>query len=235
MKHGANISDVIGSYWAGQAILAALLARERGGAGQHIDISLLDCSVAAVSNLAQDYLMSGNVPVRNGNGGPRGGPAGVVPCSDGSIFMACATDEQFKRLVRVLELPALAEDARYADPDLRWRNHAALMMAITAVTPRWTCARLLDALARANLPVGSLYDVAQSFADPQALHRGLAVGLPHALSQELRVVANPMRLSATPARYDRSPPMLGEHSAQLLGELGYDAAAIESLRLEDVI
>jgi crotonobetainyl-CoA:carnitine CoA-transferase CaiB-like acyl-CoA transferase len=235
LKVGANVSDVIGSYWAGQAILAALLARERGGEGQHIDIALLDCSIAAMSNLTQDYLMSGSVPGRNGNGGPRGGPAGVVPCSDGSIFMACATDDQFRRLVRVLELPGLADDPRYANPDLRWQNHAELLKTITAVTPRWTCAKLLEALARDNLPAGSLYDVAQSMADPQAQHRGLAVGMPHPLSPSLRGVASPIRLSATPVEYRRHPPMLGEHSDEILGELGCDAAGIESLRREGVV
>jgi crotonobetainyl-CoA:carnitine CoA-transferase CaiB-like acyl-CoA transferase len=237
MKAGIHLSDMLAGFNALVAIQAALLERERGsGQGQYIDIALLDCSVAALTNIAQAYLMTGDVPRREGFGGGSGGPAEVLDCEGGPVFVACGTDPQFARFARLLGKPELVDDERFRTPVGRGRNKLALAAIVLPLAKSWTREAMLAALKSAEIPCGPVNNVAEALADPQVQHRGMTVPLAHPLEPSFRMIADPIRLSRTPARYDRPPPRLGEHTDEVLRELlTLDAGEIEALRREQVI
>jgi len=235
-KVGVAVADVMSGLYACIAILAALAHREVAGVGQHIDLALLDVQVAALANVALNYLVGGGVPQRWGNAHANIAPYQVVPTADRPIVLAIGNDAQFRKFCDVAGVPALATDPRYATNDARVRHRDALTADLERVVRSRPAADWLAALESAAVPCAPINDLAQVFADPQVRHREMRVDVPHPSGATVPLVANPIRLSATPPRYDLPPPLLGQHTAEILREqLGYDAAQIAALKTRRVI
>ncbi|MCR4379238.1 MAG: CoA transferase [Rhodospirillales bacterium] len=232
MKTGVAISDIMCGMYASSAILAALHHKTATGQGQYIDLGLLDCQVAWLANQGLNYLTSGVAPARLGNAHPNIVPYQVMASSDGYFVLAVGNDDQFARFCDFAGLHHLASDARYATNNARVNNRAALMSLIEAATRKHPTRYWLEGLEPRHVPCGPVNDVAQVFADPQVKHRGLEIELPHAPAggKAVKMIANPIKMSATPAQHARSAPGLGEHTSEVLGEwLSLSADDIEKL------
>jgi crotonobetainyl-CoA:carnitine CoA-transferase CaiB-like acyl-CoA transferase len=221
--------------YAATAVLAALAHRERSGEGQHVDLALLDVQVATLANLAESYLVTGQVPARLGNAHASIVPYQAFATRDGHVVVAVGNDGQFARLCEVAGRPEIAVDPRFGTNAARVENRAALVPIIQALladrpTRDWVCA-----LEEAGVPCGPINDLAQVFEDRQVRARGLRVEVPHPLAGSVPVVASPIRLSRTPVRH-RTPPLLGEHTGEVLANvLGMGEVEIEALRRDGVI
>ena len=237
MKVGPSIVDVITGLNVSNAILAALYHRDAGGGtGQHIDIALLDCAVAALSHYAQIYLTSGTVPVRRGTQGNGGMPSTLFPCADGAIMLTAGNDAQYVRLCDAVERPDLAAHPLFATNNLRVENRDQLTQTFDAVFRRHGVAHWLERLEAFGIPSGPINTIEQVFADPQIRHRGMAVTTPHPLDPDLRVIRSPLNFSETPLTRYTAPPMLGEQTFEVLAqELGLDDATLQTLRADGVI
>lgn len=235
-KVGVAVADVMSGLYACIAILAALAHREVAGVGQHIDLALLDVQVAALANVALNYLVGGGVPHRWGNAHANIAPYQVVPTADRPIVLAIGNDAQFRKFCEAAGTPGLAADPRFATNDARVRHREELTREIEAVLRTRPSAAWLAALEPVAVPCAPINDLAQVFADPQVRHREMRVDVPHPSGATVPLVANPIRLSATPPRYDLPPPLLGQHTEEILRErLGYDAARIAALKTRRVI
>ena len=234
MRTGLSITDVITSLYADVAIVSALHARSsNGGRGEHIDIALLDSTVAAMSHYAMYYLISGQVPPRRGNAGNGGVPSQVFACREGALMLTVGNDAQFARLCGALDRPELATDPRFATGVERIRHRQTLLPMLEAVFAIRDAAHWLAALERAEIPSGAINDMAQAFADPQVSARGLRQtgreGAPD-------LVANPIRYRHDPIARPAAPPALGaDTDAVLRGHLGLDGDAIARLRERSVV
>jgi crotonobetainyl-CoA:carnitine CoA-transferase CaiB-like acyl-CoA transferase len=237
MKVGPSIVDVITGLNVSNAVQAALYHRDaQGGGGQHIDVALLDCVVAALSHYAQIYLTSGEVPARKGTQGNGGMPSSMFPCSDGAIMLTAGNDVQYVRLCEAVGRPDLATHELFHTNNLRVANREALTEAFDAIFRQNTVAHWLERLEAHGIPSGPINDIGQVFADAQIQHRQMAVATPHPLDPNLRVLASPLRFSETPIERYTAPPMLGEHTFEVLGEeLGLDLEALQALRADKVI
>ncbi len=235
-KAGLAVSDLFCGMYAVVAIQAALTHRDRTGVGQHIDLALLDSTVAMLSMMASNYFVSGAPPPRMGNAHPNVAPYQLYATSDGHIVIAVGNDSQFARLCDVVGRPALAADPLFADNSSRLRNRDALNDALSAALRGRASADWLGRFAAANVPSSPVNDVAQVFADPQVAHRGMKVVLPHGSGAAVAHSGSPLRFSKTPVAYRGSAPMLGEHTDEVLGSvLGLEDAAIAELRADGVI
>ena len=235
-KVGVAVSDLFTGMYSACAILAALMHRTRTGQGQHIDMALLDVQVAMLANLSSAYLCSGQVPIRMGNAHQAIVPYHVFQASDGHVIVAVGNDGQFARFCAVLGEPGWAADPRFATNPARVGHRDLLVGLIGERIARRPAREWLDALEAAGVPCGPINDLAQVFADPQVRHRGMQVSAPHALAGEVPMVASPMKLSVTPIEHDRPPPLLGEHTSEVLHTLlGFDAARIAGLRARQVV
>ena len=235
-KVGVAVSDLFTGMYATCAILAALLERERSGQGQHIDMALLDVQVAMLANLSASFFVSGKAPARMGNAHQNIVPYHVFPTADAFIIVAVGNDGQFGRLCEVLGVAEWARDPRFATNPQRVGHRDLLVGMITGRLQTRGARDWLAALEAAGVPCGPINDLAQVFADPQVRHRRMQVKAPHAAAGEVTMVANPIKFSATPIAHDRAPPLLGEHTNEVLaGVLGLEAAAIEALRKAGVV
>jgi formyl-CoA transferase len=235
-KVGVAVADLFTGMYAASAIVAALFHRERTGVGQHIDLALLDAQVAMLANLSAAYLASGRVPGRMGNAHQAIVPYQVFRASDAFLIIAVGNDAQFARFCAVAGLEALASDPRYATNPARVSHRDELVAIIAARLATRPAAAWLADLEAAQVPCGPINDLAQVFEDRQVIHRGMVATLAHPEAGEVRVVANPVRFSATPARSELAPPLLGQHTREILaGVLGLDIEAIEDLRARKVI
>lgn len=234
MKTGPSLIDVMTGYNAAIGILAALTHRERvSGKGQYLDIALLDTAVASQSHLLANYLVSGNLPHRRGNEGNGGGPAQVFRCVDGHIYISAGNDHNYVDLCRVLGRPELSQDPRFVTLRDRWINREELTAILNQLVAPWHKRDLLKALVEANVPVSLVNNYEEVFEDEHVHHRMLRIDMPHPLSPTGVVpgIANPVRLSQTPPRYDLHPPLLGEHTHSVLTELlGMRESEIDELR-----
>jgi crotonobetainyl-CoA:carnitine CoA-transferase CaiB-like acyl-CoA transferase len=204
--------------------------------GQHIDLALLDAQVAMLANLSAAYLASGRVPGRMGNAHQAIVPYQVFKAADAFLIVAVGNDAQFARFCEVAGLDDLAADPRYATNPARVSHRDELVAIIAGRLATRAASEWLAALEAAQVPCGPINDLAQVFADPQVLHRGMLATLAHPAAGEVRVVANPVRFSATPARSSVAPPCLGEHTGEVLGELlGLSAGRLDELRARGVI
>ncbi len=207
IKMGISISDLSTGVYAANAIQAALLQRSRTGRGQHIDMSLLDCSVALLANQASYHFTTGENPPRMGNAHAQVAPYGVFPVSDGHVILAPANDRLFSRLVELLERPDLANDPRFSANGDRVENASALDAEISSATMTWTKAQLLEACHAKGVPAGPINRLDEVFSDPQVVARGLRIDL-----DGMPGVRSPFSFSEAELALDRPSPMLGEDS-----------------------
>lgn len=235
MKVGVALTDILTGLYATNAVLAALAWREQSGEGQYIDMALLDVQVACLANQAMNYLATGSNPRRMGNAHPSIVPYQDFPTADGHMILAIGNDGQFARFCEVAGRPELAADVRFATNRARVENRAELIPLLSEITATRTTAEWIGQLEARAVPCGPINGLAEVFADPQVQARGLAVKMPHPEAGEVPLVASPIRLSKTPVEYRRAPPLVGEHTDEILADLGVDAAGIAGLRERGVV
>jgi crotonobetainyl-CoA:carnitine CoA-transferase CaiB-like acyl-CoA transferase len=233
MKVGVAVADIVCGLYAAVAVLAALRHRERSGHGQYIDLALLDTQVSWLANQGLNYLTSGTVPGRLGNAHPNIVPYQVFATADGHVIVGVGNDAQFRRLCAVIERPDLAADPRFTTNAGRVRHRQALVPVLEAGFRERGGRDWLERLEAAAVPAAPVNTIDQVFADPQVLHRGMAIAMSHPLAAtgEVSLIANPLRMSASPVCYRHPPPRLGEHTDSVLSEmLGVDADERRRLR-----
>jgi crotonobetainyl-CoA:carnitine CoA-transferase CaiB-like acyl-CoA transferase len=235
MKVGVAVTDVLTGMYAATAALAALAHRERSGRGQHVDLSLLDVQVAMLANQAQAYLTTGAPPGRLGNAHPSIVPYQAFAAADGHLVLAVGNDGQFARLCQVLDRPALADDLRFATNAARVEHRVELLAILTPALAARPATAWISAFEAAGVPCGPINDLRQVFEDPQVLQRGMRQEVDHPLAGRAALVASPIRLSETPLTLPTPPPTLGQHTDEVLAELGLAEAEVEALRAAAVI
>ncbi|MCZ7564411.1 MAG: CoA transferase [Burkholderiales bacterium] len=235
-KVGIAITDVLTGMYASLAITAALAHRDRSGAGQYIDMALLDSIVAFNANQILNFWCSGAVPKRYGNAHANIVPYEVFPTADGHIILAVGNDGQYAAFCRVAGRAELADDARFRTNPDRVRNREVLLPIVRDILRGRASADWLAALEAAGVPCGPINDMAQVFENPQVRHRGMRIDIPHALGVAVPSVASPMRFSETPVAYEVPPPMLGQHTREVLGTLlGKTDAELDALAAAGII
>jgi crotonobetainyl-CoA:carnitine CoA-transferase CaiB-like acyl-CoA transferase len=236
MKVGVAVADVFTGLYATIAILGALSHRDRTGAGQHIDLALLDTQVAVLANQAMNYLVTGVAPQRLGNAHPNIVPYQVFAASDGHIIVAVGNENQYARLCEVIGRPDLVSDERFATNAARVNNRDELVAALREIFLTRTMREWLDALEHAGVPCGPINTVADVFADPQVQAREMRLDLPHPTLGSVPSVANPIKYSATPLSYRSAPPMLGADTDEILRDiLGIAPAEIARMRKAGIV
>jgi crotonobetainyl-CoA:carnitine CoA-transferase CaiB-like acyl-CoA transferase len=224
-KVGVAVADLFTGMYAAVAILAALRHAERTGEGQYVDMALLDTQVAMLANLGANYLVSGKAPGRAGNAHQNIVPYQVfevAPAADGSkehLILAVGNDSQYARFCAIAGRPELAVDPRFAKNQDRVRNRGVLIPMLEPVMKGRGKSEWLAALEAAKVPCGAINNLAEVFADPQVNERGMVTQWAHPLQPALRLVSSPIKLSATPVRQHLPPPMLGQHTDEVLREL----------------
>ena len=236
-KVGVPVADLFAGLYGCIGVLAALRHRDATGQGQQIDIGMLDTHLAWLANQGMNYLATGENPPRLGNEHPNIVPYQVFPTSDGFMVLSIGNDPTFKRFCDNFELAHLVADARFATNAARVENRDAVTAALTPVMKRRTTAEWVERLEALKIGCGPINTLRDAFADPQIVARGTVVHMPHAAAPDgVEVIANPVRLSETPAEYRLPPPLLGEHTDEILSaRLGFDAARIAALRKNGVI
>lgn len=219
MKVGVAIVDIFTGMYASTAVLAALAHRERTGEGQHIDLALLDVQVATLANQAMNYLVSGTPPERLGNAHPNIVPYQALATADGHIILAVGNDGQFARFCALAGCPELATDKRYATNAARVENRHELIPLLERALGHRTSAEWIALFEREAVPCGPINRLDEVFADPQVEARRMRISLDHRRAGEVPLVGSPMKFSATPVEYRQAPPVLGEHNAEVLGDL----------------
>ena len=239
LKAGPSLVDFVTGHNTAIAILGALMRRNVTGEGQYIDIALLDTSVAMVSHIMQDYLLSGEAPPRLGNGGNGGGPADLIYGSDGIGYLTAGTDEHYRRLTVLMEQPDLFTDERFDSNFKRGKtNRAELIDIINQWSRQFTAAQILDMLDGVGIPAAKYNELPEVWEDEQVQHRGLRARTPHPHAEAgyVDLIASPLaRMSDSPATIRRPPPLIGEHTDEVLGELGFDAARVAQFRAAGAI
>lgn len=235
-KVGVAIADIMTGMYAATAILAALEARHRDGTGQYIDLSLYHSQVALLANQNQNFLLSGEAPIRLGTAHPNIVPYQSFITADGNIMLAVGNDRQFAACVRCLGCEDLADDARFTSNAKRVTNRAELISRMSAAFVTKSSDEWLLILSDAGVPAGRINNIGEVLNSDFATELGLVRPLPHALSGEVPSVSNPVHFSATPVEYGRAAPLLGEHTEEvLMQKLGYSQQAVEALRKSGAI
>ena len=236
MKVGIGLSDLLTGTVATTAILAALEHRNVSGVGQYIDVSLLDTMVSLNSYQAINYFLSGNIPRRMGNAHLNMVPYQVFHCQEGDIIIAVGNDAQYRALCKAIGREELATDARFSTAGQRNLNRGELIPQIAHAMRARTMVQWVELLQASNVPCGPIYNLQQVFEDEQVQHRQLRLSLPHVSGVQAPGVANPIRFSDTPIRYERAAPSLGEHNEEVLGQrLGLDTERIAALKRDGVL
>jgi crotonobetainyl-CoA:carnitine CoA-transferase CaiB-like acyl-CoA transferase len=235
-KAGIPIADLITGMYATIAVCAALANRAETGVGQHLDLALLDSLVAVLANQGANYLATGASPKRLGNAHPNIVPYQAFKTADGDVILACGNDNLFRKFCEVADCRHLAADPRFATNDKRVVHRAELDAILGEIFAKRTTRDWVDALEAAGVPNGPINTLEQVFAEPQAIARALRLELAHPVAGQVSLVRSPMRFSATPVEHERPPPMLGQHTDEVLrGVLGMSEAAIAKLRAEGVV
>ncbi|MBP9175286.1 MAG: CoA transferase, partial [Rhizobiales bacterium] len=236
MKSGVAYADIFTGLHAVIGITAALFHRERTGEGQYLDLALLDSQVAVLANQASNYLVGGTVPGRLGNAHPNIVPYQTFETADGHMIIAVGTDRQFKEYCAIIGVAELANDQRFTSNRKRVENRNDLASLLARPMKGRTTAAWVAALEAAAVPCGPINTIAQMFADPQVLARGLQIGLTRDDGVQVPGVANPILFSQTPVEYEKAPPKLGDGTNSVLGKLlGLTDAEIARLKDSGVI
>jgi len=218
-KAGVAVTDIITGMYASVAVLAALQERHRSGLGQHLDIALLDCHVALLANQNSNYFASGVAPTRAGNAHQNVVPYQVFAASDGHLIVATGNESQYRAYCKAIGAPELGDDPRFATNRLRVTNREELIALLSDIMKQGRRDDWIARLEAVGVPCGPINNIAQAFAHPQVQARQLRRELPHPLGGTAAVTASPLRFSATPVVYRRAPPLLGEHTAEILREV----------------
>ncbi len=234
-KVGVPVADLFAGLYGCIGILAALRHRDAAGEGQQIDIGMLDTHIAWLANQGMNYLATGENPPRLGNQHPNIVPYQVFATADGHMVLSIGNDPTFKRFCEAFELTHLLDDPRFATNAERVRNRALVTETLAPVLDRQPTAWWIERLEALKIGCGPINKLAEVFADPQVRARRMVVEMVHGSGHSVPVIANPVRLSATPADYRLPPPLLGEHTDQVLGELGLGAETIAGLRARNVV
>ena len=235
-KAGMPIADIMTGMYATIAICAALVHRAQSGRGQHLDLALFDTQVAVLANQAANYLATGVAPGRLGNAHPNIVPYGAYRTADGAVIIACGNDNLFRKFCEVAKCRELVDDARFSTNARRIENRVELDAILGPLVERRSTRDWVDALEAAGVPNGPINTIEEVFHEPQALARGLKFELPHPVAGRVSLVRSPMRFSATPVQHRVPPPLLGQHTEEVLrGLLGCSAAEIAKLRAEGVL
>ena len=235
-KVGVALTDIMTGLYATIAVQAALAERERSGRGQHVDLALLDVQIACLANQASNFLAGGIVPKRMGNAHPNIVPYQDFPTADGDVIVAIGNDAQFAKFCAVAGHPEWSSDARFATNPARVANRAVLIPLLRQATVTRSTQAWVTALEAAGVPCGPINRIDEVFADPHVRERGVRIAMAHPKAGSVDLVANPIRMSATPVDYRRAPPMLGEHTGEVLADwLGLAPDAVSALRGRGVL
>ncbi|MFW6116615.1 MAG: CaiB/BaiF CoA transferase family protein [bacterium] len=236
MKVGVAIVDITAALYATTSILAALHERERSQQGQYIDIALLDSQIAWLANAASNYLISGERPGRYGNAHPNIVPYEPFPTSDGWLALGVGNDHQWQRLCRVAGWHDLGADPRFATNPRRVEHRRLLVPVLRERFRNRSSEEWYDMLVDAGIPCGPINYIDQVFGDPQVLARNMLVELAHPTAETVKLAGSPLKLSRTPVRIQGPPPLLGEHTEDVLAEhLGYSSIDLKRLRDQGAI
>jgi crotonobetainyl-CoA:carnitine CoA-transferase CaiB-like acyl-CoA transferase len=219
-KVGVPIVDLMTGMYATVGVLAALARRNETGQGEYIDVAMLDVQAAFLANQAMNWLVSGNAPKRGGNRHPNIQPQDVFPCQDGFFALAVGNDGQFGRLAEILGRPEWIKDERFSTNPARVRNHALLDPLLRAEFVSRQRDDLVAALDAVGVPCSPINTVPEVFAEPQVQHRKMLRKLPHPTAGEVPQVVSPINFTNEPLAFDRPPPLLGQHTDEILRELG---------------
>ncbi|MDQ0273252.1 CaiB/BaiF CoA transferase family protein [Cytobacillus purgationiresistens] len=235
MKVGIAIADVLTGLYTCIGILSALQHRHQTGEGQEIDISLMDCQIASLINVASNYLVGGMQPKRLGNQHPNIAPYQVFPVSDGEMVIAVGNDEQFKRFAAVIGQPELAMDEKYKSNQLRVENKDTLVPSCEWALKQRTKIEWKALLDEASIPNGPINSIPEMFADPQVNAREMVVKMEHPLIDDLQLTGSPIKLSKSPVTMRTHPPLYGEHTDKILENYGFTTDEIVKLRTKQII
>ena len=219
---GVAFADVFTGVYSALAITAALMEREQTGKGSHIDMALLDTMVGVLANQALFYLVSGSSPARMGNAHATVVPYQTFPTTDGWMLIACGNDGQFAKMMAVLGDPDMAKDERYRTNAARVVNRDTLIPRLFELTGKLSKAELAETFERVGVPAGPINNLAEVFADPQVIARGMRIDLPHPAAKggSIPGVRSPITINGRRAAANRAPPMVGEHTDEILREIG---------------
>lgn len=235
MKVGVAIADVATGLYAATGILAALHERERSGRGQQVSISLLDSQISLLVNVASNYLIHQQPPIRYGNQHPNIVPYQTFEASDGTVIIAVGNDGQFARLCAMLGKPEWVVDSRYATNPQRLAYRSEIVGLLAEELKRFTTEELLRQLKEYNIPGGPLYGLPELFADEVVVQQQMKIEVEHPRAGALPMVGSPLKLSRTPVQYVAHPPGIGEHTDEILQEHGWAAEAIASMREKGIV
>jgi crotonobetainyl-CoA:carnitine CoA-transferase CaiB-like acyl-CoA transferase len=235
-KVGVPVADLFAGLYGCIGILAALRHREKTGQGQQIDIGMLDTSVAWLANQGMNYLATGENPARLGNQHPNIVPYQVFPTADGHIVLSVGNDPTFKRFAEAVGMAQLLDDPRFATNAARVTNRQLVTDTLSTVMQRHSTTEWIGKLEALNIGCGPINKLSEVFADPHVQARGMVVEMGHASGATVKVIANPVRLSASPADYRIPPPLLGEHNEEVLGGLlGISDTELAELKAKGLI
>ncbi|HEY5577591.1 MAG TPA: CoA transferase [Deferrimonas sp.] len=230
MKLGVATVDLTAGMYAAVAILAALRSRDATGRGQRIDLALMDSALSWLANVGGNYLVSGGVPGRFGNAHATIVPYQVFRSKDGHLAVGIGNDGQYRKFCGIAGAPELSSDERFSTNPARVRNREALIPLLERVFARRPTAEWIELLWSEGIPAGPINTVDRALEDPNTVARGMVVGMPHPKAGSVRLIGSPMKFSATPVEYRRPPPLLGEHTEEVLRDvLGMPPEEIRAL------